>query len=79
MNTASKKCHNITDGRNCNHCGIGCTDNECDKSTCEIIKDAQGQKHQTCMCPKTSCICLGREPTKTEYMNHLVNIYSNML
>lgn len=74
--TANKICHNDVNEHNCNHCDVGCTDDNCDQGNCEIIKDLNGKKHMTCMCPKTSCVCLGREPTKTEFMNHLVEVYT---
>lgn len=71
-----KPCPNSEDKHHCEHCGVGCTDDQCDKQNCEIITDLIGHKKLTCMCPTTSCICLGREPTKEDFGNLLVDIYS---
>jgi hypothetical protein len=74
----AKKCSNSTDHHNCNHCGVGCTDDNCDKSVCEIF-GMNGNKHLVCMCPKTSCRCLGRDPDKIEQQMHYIDIYSKEL
>jgi hypothetical protein len=70
-----KECHNSNDHHHCEHCGTKCTDDECNKSNCEIITDLTGKKNLTCMCPGSSCICLGRAPSQKDLDDHLVKVY----
>lgn len=74
-NYSAKNCHNTTIKKKCSHCGVGCTDDNCDKSVCEIITHLDGTKELTCMCPKSSCICCGRKPDQDALNNHLVEVF----
>jgi hypothetical protein len=44
-------CHNNPDKKECDHC-MNCWPKECNGSNCDRVG--------RCMCPTTSCICLGR-------------------
>ena len=45
------ECHNNPDKKECDHC-MNCWPNDCNGSNCDRVG--------RCMCPTTSCICLGR-------------------
>lgn len=45
------ECHNDPTKTKCDHC-MNCWDEACNESQCDA--------HGRCMCPNTTCICLGR-------------------
>ena len=75
-----KQCHNDTQKHDCKECGFDCRAKHCDHTNCHHFYSQNPLKAQmACICPRTSCVCLGRDPDPEAYVLRGMDVFDEVV